>query len=77
MPEGIQIADRHSDPYAWALGQAALDADGAGVQILIHRFASRKRPALRPPVALRFRHQGSPTLRRAPSGTRASTRNKT
>jgi hypothetical protein len=41
MPEGIQIADRHGDPYAWALSQVAiirsrtaqlknLDRDGLG-----------------------------------------------
>jgi hypothetical protein len=24
MPEGTQIADRHTDPYAWALNQAAM-----------------------------------------------------
>jgi hypothetical protein len=24
MPEGVRLADRHSDPYSWAMAQAAL-----------------------------------------------------
>ena len=29
MPEGLQITERHQDPYAWALAQAALLRRGA------------------------------------------------
>jgi Domain of unknown function DUF29 len=29
MPEGLQLPDRHSDPYAWALAQAAALRSGA------------------------------------------------
>jgi Domain of unknown function DUF29 len=29
MPEGLRVVDRDEDPYAWALGQAALLAQGA------------------------------------------------
>jgi hypothetical protein len=29
MPEGLQIIERHQDPYAWALAQAALLRRGA------------------------------------------------
>ena len=35
MPEGLQIADLHSDPYAWALTQAALlRRGGTGLKTL-------------------------------------------
>ena len=35
MPEGLQIADRHRDPYAWALAQAALlRRGGAGLKAI-------------------------------------------
>lgn len=30
MPEGLQITERHQDPYAWALAQAALLRHGVG-----------------------------------------------
>lgn len=29
LPEGLQVTDRHRDPYAWALAQAALLRRGA------------------------------------------------
>ena len=28
MPEGVRLADRHSDPYSWAMAQAALVRHG-------------------------------------------------
>jgi hypothetical protein len=75
MPEGLQITERHQDPYAWALAQAALlrrDAagrkalDAAGLTEFLEEWADEMLSAVRSQMVNLMAHAAKVALSHNP-----------
>jgi hypothetical protein len=75
MPEGLQIIERHQDPYAWALAQAALlrrgaagrrAVDAAELGVFLEEWAEEMLSAARSQMVNLMAHAAKVALSRNP-----------
>jgi len=75
MPEGLLIIERHQDPYAWALAQAALlrrgaagrkSADAVGLSEFLEEWADEMLSAVRSQMVNLMAHAAKTALSRNP-----------